>query len=84
MVIFLIDSYWKIVDWIFNFVGISGLLTHLTWIFSQAGSYVPLLRTYLGYVFFFIPASLLVPFILVSFALLWVRVILAIVHLVWW
>ena len=84
MVLGLISAVWSIINFVLNLLQFADFIAGATTIILNFTSYLPTLNTWLGYVYFFIPPSVLYPLLAFSLLTSGVRIGFAIVNLIWW
>ena len=80
----LINTFWAIVNNLCLQFHIPALIQSVHSGFSQFATYTTYLSGIIAKVYFFIPRNVVLPLVLLVFGLVGLRILLAIVNLIWW
>lgn len=82
--IIMVLSLFRVLDTLFSAFGLDTLFSLVTSFISNAATYVPTIRTWIGYVCYFVPIEYLKPLLFISFGFVGFRSVMALLHLIKW
>lgn len=82
--VIMVLSLFRVLDSLFTAFGLDTLFSLITSFISNAATYVPLVRTWFGYVCYFVPIEYLKPLLFISLGFVGLRSVMAILHLIKW